>query len=195
LPIRLRLALWQSAIFGVALGLFGVAVYWLMASRLEDMVEEMVTLHADHLVAAVNAADHHGAGLTIPPLDSFESPEVYVQVLDAGGAVLARRIQPRRGPAGPEGRHEFTIVVQGRYRPERVVVTQGDRVRLRFRRLEDDPCSEWVVFSGIGLERRLPAFQETLVEFVPTVPGEQLFTCQWGTYRGKLLVKPWWTRR
>jgi plastocyanin domain-containing protein len=105
---------------------------------------------------------------------------------------LARRIQPRRGPAG---RHEFTIVVQGRYRPDRVAVTQGDRVRLRFRRLEDDPCSERVVFSGINLERRLPAFQETLIEFVPPVAGEHLFTCKWGMYRGKLLVRPRAKRR
>ena len=57
-----------------------------------------------------------------------------------------------------------------------------------FIRLKDEPCSERVIFSGVEVDRRLPAFHETTVEFTPEALGTYLFTCQWGMYRGKLIV-------
>lgn len=122
-------------------------------------------------------------------------------ILGTFGAVLASAVAAllirrwRMGwsavsAAGPDGYQEAIVTINGQYRPSEIFVTLGTPVRLRFRRLEDDSCSERVIFSGIGIERRLPAFQETLIEFVPHAPGEFLFTCQWGMYRGKLVVRP-----
>lgn len=112
----------------------------------------------------------------------------------ATALVLALILAGRLGRNSPQairsqdGYQEATIIISGRYRPDTIWVALGVPVRLHFLRREDNPCSERVVFSAFGVDRRLPAFQETTVEFVPAAPGTFLFTCQWGMYRGKLVV-------
>lgn len=125
---------------------------------------------------------------------------VWVSVAVAGvvvavvalGLLLARRLRRVQSQAvlSPEGYQEARVTINGRYRPDVLRVQQGVPVRIRFLRSEDNPCSERVVFAGFGIDRRLPAFQETTVEFVPTTAGTFLFTCQWGMYRGRLVVTP-----
>ncbi|MBI4336322.1 MAG: cupredoxin domain-containing protein [Chloroflexi bacterium] len=88
----------------------------------------------------------------------------------------------------PGGFQEASITINGRYQPETIQIVQGLPVRLHFYRKEDNPCSERIVFAGFGIDRRLPPFQETTVEFLPVATGTFLFTCQWGMYRGKLVV-------
>lgn len=90
----------------------------------------------------------------------------------------------------PDGYQEAKVMVKSRYRPHTVRVVQDIPVRLRFVRLEDDRCSERVVFSTYAIDRRLPPFQESVVEFVPSETGTFLFTCEWGMYRGTLVVVP-----
>ena len=109
-----------------------------------------------------------------------------VVALMAYGHLRTQRAE--RATITPEGRQEATITIHGRYHPDTIHVVQGMPVRLHFLRKEDNPCSERVVFSTFGVDRRLPAFQETIVEFVPFSTGTFLFTCQWGMYRGKLVV-------
>ena len=104
-------------------------------------------------------------------------------------APLARR-GTVRARLGHSGFQEARVTIRGRYQPATVSVAQGVPVRLRFFRDEDTPCSEHVIFAGIGIERRLPAFKETVVEFVPEEPGEFLFTCEMGMFRGRLIVSP-----
>ena len=87
-----------------------------------------------------------------------------------------------------DGFQDVTITVRGEYRPNVVRVVQGVPVRMRFLREEDTPCSARVIFSGIGIERRLAPFSETVIEFVPDKVGEHMFTCEMGMYRGRLIV-------
>ena len=89
-----------------------------------------------------------------------------------------------------DGYQEMVVTVKGRYRPHTIRVVQNVPVRLRFLRLEDAPCSERVVFASYAIDRRLPPFQESVVEFVPSETGSFLFTCEWGMYRGTLVVAP-----
>lgn len=116
---------------------------------------------------------------------------VMLAVLGAAAACLARlgRRERVRAVHKPGGYQVACITVRGRYRPEIVEVEEGVPLRLHFIRDEDDPCSERVVFSGVGVDRRLPPFQETTIEFVPREEGAFLFTCQRGMYRGTLVVK------
>ncbi len=101
----------------------------------------------------------------------------------------------RRRWAGKQARligtsmQEIDINVNGGYAPNVVVVRQGIPVRLNFIRSEDAPCSEWVIFSPSQIRRRLPAFKSTPVVFTPDEEGEFMFTCQFGMYRGKLIVR------
>lgn len=124
--------------------------------------------------------------------------ETIVIGLIAAGAVaalsllLARRWYRRTATVavGNDGYQEATIRVYGRYRPQVVTVRSGRPVRLRFLREENTPCSERVIFEGLGIERRLPTHQETRIELTPSRPGSYMFTCQMGVYRGWLVVVP-----
>ena len=109
-------------------------------------------------------------------------------VRQALGQALGRRGTTTR--TGPDGFQEVNVVISGRYRPDRLVVQQGRPVRITFLRLEEDPCSEWVIFSAFGLEMPLPPFRKVTLSFIPDRPGEFLFTCRMGIYRGKLVVLP-----
>ncbi|MBF8266556.1 MAG: copper-translocating P-type ATPase [Dehalococcoidia bacterium] len=114
---------------------------------------------------------------------------VTVGIVVAGLLVARLHLHHRqRASLTVDGYQKARVVINGRYRPDMLRVQQGVPVRLRFLRREDNPCSERVIFAGFGIDRRLPAFQETTVEFVPTVAGTFLFTCQWGMYRGSLVV-------
>lgn len=100
---------------------------------------------------------------------------------------------------GPDGVQEASIRIKGSYRPGTVIATRGVPLRLRFFRDEDDPCSERLIIRGMALEWRLPAYEETSVQFTPDEPGEFLFTCDRGIYRGRLIVeeprsRPWFSR-
>ena len=91
MSIRLRLALWYGAIFAVALLVLGLLLYSLMERHLERMVSDAVTTHAEHLSTAIHPINfEENSPLELPPLDTFEAPGVYVQVLAPDGTVIQR---------------------------------------------------------------------------------------------------------
>ena len=124
-------------------------------------------------------------------------PALALGILVAAALFLARltACAGRRARLGPDGVQEQEIIVLDGYTPDTVVVQEGVPVRLKFTRLETTECSDRVVFSGLKVSRRLPPYRTTMVEFVPLIPGEYLFTCAMGMYRGKLLVEPRGARR
>ncbi len=120
MSIRVRLGLWYGGIFGVALLLLGVLLYVLMAQHLGRMVEDTVANRTNHLVAAVRAANpgvRPGSTVVVPSPDTFEAPEVYVQVLAPDSTVLDRssNLQGRTlpFPQGTPVQGEFTASLDG----------------------------------------------------------------------------------
>ncbi len=95
----------------------------------------------------------------------------------------------RRAQLGPDGVQEMEIVVLEGYTPEVAIVREGVPVRLKFTRLENAECSSRVVFSDFKVDRRLPPYRTTAIEFLPPARGEYLFTSAMGMYRGKLIVE------
>lgn len=89
-----------------------------------------------------------------------------------------------------DGYQEAHVRIHGGYEPKTLEVLQDVPVRIIFHRNEDTDCSERVIFSDIGIDRRLPAFKETTIEFTPSQAGRLLFTCHMGMYRGSLIVRP-----
>ncbi|HWP30679.1 MAG TPA: heavy metal translocating P-type ATPase [Fimbriimonadales bacterium] len=87
------------------------------------------------------------------------------------------------------GVQEVRIVVSGAYSPSRISVEVGKPVRLIFDRQEDDPCSEQVLIPEFRIQKDLPAFRQTSVEFTPDKVGEFRFTCGMGMYQGTLIVQ------
>ncbi|MEK7824610.1 MAG: cupredoxin domain-containing protein [Candidatus Eisenbacteria bacterium] len=91
--------------------------------------------------------------------------------------------------AAPEGPQEVRIAVRGGYQPPVIEVRAGRPVRLVFRREEVDGCSDTVLLPEWGIVQRLPAHQDTVVEFTPEKPGEFAFTCGMRMLRGKVVVR------
>jgi P-type Cu+ transporter len=88
------------------------------------------------------------------------------------------------------GVQEITVRVEGTYQPDHITVQAGVPVRLTFDRQETAGCSDRVVFPDFQINRELPAFQKTTVEFTPDKAGEYSFACGMNMYRGHLTVLP-----
>ncbi len=90
--------------------------------------------------------------------------------------------------ATPAGR-TIDIVVDGEYQPSRIVVQQGERVRLRFVRRDYGPCTREVVFESLGIRRELPTNQPVEIELPALTAGEHEFHCGMNMIRGTIVVQ------
>jgi Cu+-exporting ATPase len=119
-----------------------------------------------------------------------------IAVLIGGGGLIAFLawffFAPKEGERAETkaGVQEITIRVEGTYQPDHIQVQAGTPVRLKFDRQETTGCSERVVFPDFQINRELPAFQTTTIEFTPDKPGTYAFACGMNMYRGQLIVTP-----
>lgn len=72
---------------------------------------------------------------------------------------------------------DVRIVVRRGFHPDVVLVETGHLVRLHFFRDESITSSEKIVFTDLAIERHLPAFETTTVEFTPSRAGDYRFRC------------------
>lgn len=101
--------------------------------------------------------------------------------------LLARRGQATA--ASVAGTQEVVVTVKGGYDPAVIQVRHGLPVRLVFDRQEESGCSEEVVFPDFRIQRFLPAFARTAIEFTPEQPGTYEFTCGMRMLRGKVVAQ------
>ena len=87
------------------------------------------------------------------------------------------------------GYQEVMILVKGGYTPDTIVVQHGKPVRLNFRREETAGCSDKVVVADFQKSADLPTGQMVSVEFLPKEPGEHVFSCPMGMFKGRLVVE------
>ena len=92
-------------------------------------------------------------------------------------------------PAAPAVR-EIEVVVDGGYKPDRIVVTEGERVRLKFVRKDYSPCAREVVFESLGIRRDLPVDAPVFIDLPALSPGEIEFKCWMKMLRGVIVVEP-----
>jgi Cu+-exporting ATPase len=88
-----------------------------------------------------------------------------------------------------QGRQVIHIEVDGGYRPAVVHARPGSAIRLVFHRIDDDDCTERVIFSTPRLERRLTAYDSTPVDLLAQEEGEIRFTCGMGRYSGVIRLE------
>jgi plastocyanin domain-containing protein len=87
-----------------------------------------------------------------------------------------------------ETNHPITIqVANGVYDPAQIIVKIGEPITLRFIRKDETPCAEMVIFADLNQSLQLPIDQAKSITITLPHPGEYLFTCQMGMYRGKLI--------
>ena len=98
------------------------------------------------------------------------------------------RKQQQQQATQSNGVQSVLVTVDGGYRPDRVVVNNGEPVQLSFRRLDSNSCLNEVLIPDFGINTRLPIGQTTTVEFTPTKVGEYTFTCGMRMFRGVIEV-------
>ncbi|WP_437610631.1 cupredoxin domain-containing protein [Sorangium sp. So ce834] len=90
----------------------------------------------------------------------------------------------------PQTVREIEIAVDGGYKPSRIVVTEGERVRLKLVRRDYSPCSREVVFASLGIRRELPTNVPVVIDLPALSPGEIEFKCGMNMLRGVIVVEP-----
>lgn len=85
---------------------------------------------------------------------------------------------------------EVTVTVKGGYSPDHIKVAQGVPLRILFDRQESGECTSRVVFPDFALNRSLPAYATTTVEFTPDKSGQFGFACGMNMVHGTLVVEP-----
>ncbi|WP_437944660.1 cupredoxin domain-containing protein [Sorangium sp. So ce296] len=110
-------------------------------------------------------------------------------------SLLAPSLRPpsaaaEEAPApSPQAVREIEIVVDGGYKPSRIVVTEGERVRLKVVRRDYSPCSREVVFASLGIRRELPTNVPVVIDLPALSPGEIEFKCGMNMLRGVIVVE------
>jgi Cu+-exporting ATPase len=97
--------------------------------------------------------------------------------------------KPRAVTAPPGALQEIRVLVKGGYDPDTITVEAGRPVRLLFYRDEEDECSERLIFEHFKIERELPAFETTSIEFTPPEPGDYPFHCGLSVMRGRVVAQ------
>jgi plastocyanin domain-containing protein len=99
-----------------------------------------------------------------------------------------RRTEPQASVAD-DGVQEVQVLVKSGYHPDVIPVEAGRPVRLVFYRDETADCSAQVVFEGLDIDRELPPFRKTAIEFTPYDPGDYHFRCGMSVIRGRVVAE------
>lgn len=92
MSLRIRLTLLYSLLFAVLIAAFGTIVYLQTSTRLYSSVDDTLRLRAERIVAeSSDTADSTGSFTADQSvLDEIAAPGVYVEIINAGGDVVAR---------------------------------------------------------------------------------------------------------
>ena len=85
---------------------------------------------------------------------------------------------------------EIEIVVEGTYKPARIKIQEGERVRLKFIRKEYNSCTREVIFPKLNIQRELPPNQPVIIDLPALAPGEYEFKCGMNMIKGAVVVAP-----
>ncbi|WP_437734815.1 cupredoxin domain-containing protein [Sorangium sp. So ce1335] len=106
-------------------------------------------------------------------------------------SLLVSSAAAEEAPApAPQAVREIEVVVDGGYKPSRIVVTEGERVRLKLVRRDHSPCTREIVFASLGIRRELPTGVPVVIELPALSRGEIEFTCGMNMLRGAIVVEP-----
>lgn len=79
-------------------------------------------------------------------------------------------------------------VIDGIYNPSSIEVKKNKPFKIRFLRLDESPCSEFLIFKEKDISLQLSIGKPREIELTFNEIGEYEFTCQMGMYRGTIIV-------
>lgn len=91
MSIRFRLTLWYTTILTVVIALFGVTVWSTLAFSLTNQIDQRLIQTADQVLRVSSVLSFEGdiSLLNIPKLETFQTDDIYIQVLYPSGEVGA----------------------------------------------------------------------------------------------------------
>lgn len=99
-----------------------------------------------------------------------------------------RKREHGTAPTG-EDVQEVRVVVKGGYEPDTIFVEAGRPVRLLFYRDETAGCSERLLFPDFAIDQELPAFETTVIEFIPREARDYPFSCGLRVMKGRVVAQ------
>lgn len=96
--------------------------------------------------------------------------------------------QPASGPQAPSGAVLVTVNMVG-FDPDTIPAKAGQPMKLAFYRPNAQNCANEVVFPDLGIEKKLPPGETTVVEVTPPKTGTLGFACGMNMLKGKLIVQ------
>lgn len=109
-----------------------------------------------------------------------------IVALAAGTTLLVSPTEAEVQDAAPV--REVRVEADRAYRPARITLSAGERVRLAFVRHDDGPCTREVVSPALGLRGELPAGRPVAIALPALQPNEYEFRCGMNMVRGTLVV-------
>jgi len=101
--------------------------------------------------------------------------------------------EEKRGQEGSKRQATKTPVVtirQTKYEMDNPYIPKGEEISLTVTNKEGYGCIQYFTIPTLGIQKAVPVGKtETIVFTAPKEPGELLFTCSMGMYRGKFIVQ------
>jgi two-component system, OmpR family, sensor kinase len=118
--LRLRLALFGTAVVALTLVLFGVLLYGLLASGVTTNQDAAVRGRAREAAGALNRAPDLAPRPPVAPVDLRASTEIFIEVLDQNWSVVYSTgdLNGTPPPVGPRLRHDAAQIAGGAFDTE-----------------------------------------------------------------------------
>jgi len=97
--------------------------------------------------------------------------------------------RPTSGVRAAPGQIIEIHVKDGVYEPALIEAIVGKGISLKFIREDEAACAGQVIFPELGVQKELSLGKPVVIRLVPDKPGDFVFQCQMGMYRGVLRVK------
>ena len=83
---------------------------------------------------------------------------------------------------------KLTIVVDGGYKPDKIIMREGQTCEIEFIRKDSNSCLEEVVIPEFKIRKFLPLNEKITVNITPSKKGEFAFSCGMNMFHGRILV-------
>ena len=145
MALRTRLALFGAGVVALALLLFGLLLYTLLARGVSNNQDDALRARAHQAVASVNASPP-ATQAPVAPEDPRTSTDVFVEVFDQGWNLVYSTAQPAIAPRG----HSVGLVTQDGFRLYTATFDQGFVVTGQSLKVPQSSLSGIVVFLVVS---------------------------------------------
>jgi len=98
------------------------------------------------------------------------------------------RLRSARRLASPQDMQEVFVRLAGDFSPSTIVLLRGMPTKLRVQRESEESSSDEIVFPRWGIDRKIPAYKTTTIDFLPEDCGVFPFHSRDDRIKGFIVV-------